>query len=106
MAKDLGAQVEPIRSRPLDAGPYTFVPADDLVLKVWENGRVATCTPWSRSGSTPKATGILGVDVTSSEDEVTMPSPLVDDRSRLCGADTRRHQQTPCASAVLTSFSP
>jgi len=49
---------------------------------------------------------ILGVDVTSSEDEVTMPSPLVDDRIRLCGADTRRHQQTPSASAVLTSFLP
>ncbi|WP_197487872.1 transposase, partial [Rhodococcus sp. LB1] len=31
MAKDLDAQVEAFRSRPLDAGPYTFVAADALV---------------------------------------------------------------------------
>ncbi|WP_418328358.1 transposase [Rhodococcus oxybenzonivorans] len=40
MAKDLDAQVEAFRSRPLDAGPYTFVAADALVLKVRENGRM------------------------------------------------------------------
>jgi transposase-like protein len=39
-AKDLNAQVERFRSRPLDAGPYTFVAADALLLKVRENGRV------------------------------------------------------------------
>ena len=36
MAKDLDGQVEAFRSRPLDAGPYTFVAADALVLKVGE----------------------------------------------------------------------
>jgi putative transposase len=40
MAKELDEQVEALRTRPLDAGPYTFVAADALVLKVRENGRV------------------------------------------------------------------
>jgi len=39
MAKDLDGQVEAFRSRPLDAGPYTFLAADALVLKVREAGR-------------------------------------------------------------------
>jgi putative transposase len=39
MAKDLDGQVEAFRTRPLDAGPYTFVAADALVLKVCESGR-------------------------------------------------------------------
>lgn len=34
MAKDLDVQVEAFRTRPPDAGPYTFVAADPLVLKV------------------------------------------------------------------------
>jgi len=40
MAKELDAQVEAFRTRPLDAGPYTFVAVDALVLKVREGGRV------------------------------------------------------------------
>ena len=40
MAKELDEQVEAFRTRPLDAGPYTFVAADALVLKVREAGRV------------------------------------------------------------------
>jgi transposase-like protein len=40
MAQDLDAQVEAFRTRPLDAGPYTFVAADALMLKVREGGRV------------------------------------------------------------------
>src|SRR3954451_4904395 len=39
MAKDLDQQVEAFRSRPMDAGPYKFVAADSLVLKVREGGR-------------------------------------------------------------------
>jgi putative transposase len=39
MAKDLDGQVEAFRTRPLDAGPCTFVAADALVLKVCESGR-------------------------------------------------------------------
>ncbi len=33
MARDLDEQVEAFRTRPLDAGPYTFVAADALVLR-------------------------------------------------------------------------
>ncbi|GAA4856079.1 hypothetical protein GCM10023222_02700 [Saccharopolyspora cebuensis] len=40
MAQDLDAQVEAFRTRPLDQGPYAFVAADALVLKVREQGRV------------------------------------------------------------------
>ena len=40
MAQELDEHVEAFRTRPLDAGPYTFVAADALVLKVREGGRV------------------------------------------------------------------
>src|SRR5919107_1977689 len=40
MAKDLDGRVEAFRTRPLDAGPYTFVAADALTMKVREGGRV------------------------------------------------------------------
>lgn len=69
MAKDLDAQVEAFRSRPLDQGPYTFVAADALVLKVRENGRVVNVHALVAVGV--KADGyreILGVEVTSAED--------------------------------------
>src|SRR5881227_3826674 len=38
MAAYLDAQVEAFRNRPLDAGPYTFVWADALTIKVREGG--------------------------------------------------------------------
>ena len=40
MAKDLDALVRDFRERPLDAGPYTFLAADALTMKVREGGRV------------------------------------------------------------------
>jgi putative transposase len=40
MAKELDEHVESFRTRPLEAGPYTFIAADALVLKVREGGRV------------------------------------------------------------------
>src|SRR3954452_11091061 len=40
MAKDLDEQVEAFRTRPLGDGPYTFVAADALMMKVREGGRV------------------------------------------------------------------
>jgi transposase-like protein len=40
MAKDLDDQVTAFRTRPLDEGPYTFVAADALTMKVREGGRV------------------------------------------------------------------
>src|SRR3954470_16635741 len=40
MAGDLDAHVEDFRTRPLDAGPYTFLAADALTMNVREGGRV------------------------------------------------------------------
>ncbi len=69
MAKELDEQVEAFRNRPLDQGPYTFVAADALVLKVRENGRVVNVHTLVAVGV--NADGyreILGIDVTSAED--------------------------------------
>jgi putative transposase len=69
MAKDLDAQVEAFRTRPLDAGPYTFLAADALVLKVREGGRVVGVHALVATGV--NADGhreILGLQVTSAED--------------------------------------
>jgi putative transposase len=40
MAQDLDGQVADFRNRPLDTGPYTFLAADALTMKVREGGRV------------------------------------------------------------------
>ena len=40
LAKSLDAAVEAFRSRPLDAGPYTYVWLDALTQKVREGGRI------------------------------------------------------------------
>ena len=69
MAKDLDAQVEAFRTRPLDAGPYTFVAADALVLKVREGGRIVNVHALLATGV--NAAGyreILGLHVTTAED--------------------------------------
>jgi putative transposase len=69
MARDLDAVVEDFRTRPLDAGPYTFVAADALVLKVREGGRVVGVHALLATGV--NADGhreILGLQVTSAED--------------------------------------
>jgi putative transposase len=69
MAKDLDAQVADFRHRPLDTGPYTFVAADALVLKVREGGRVVNVHALVATGV--NADGhreILGLQVTSAED--------------------------------------
>jgi transposase-like protein len=69
MAKDLDSQVEAFRTRPLDAGPYTFVAADALVLKVREAGRTVKVHALLATGV--NADGyreILGLHVTSAED--------------------------------------
>ena len=50
MAKELDTAVEAFRTRPLDAGPYTFVAADALVLKVRDQGRVVNVCPLAPSG--------------------------------------------------------
>jgi putative transposase len=70
MAKELDAHVHEFRTRRLeDAGPFTFVAADALVLKVREGGRVVPVHALVATGV--NADGhreILGVQVTTSED--------------------------------------
>jgi putative transposase len=70
MAKELDAHVEEFRTRRLeDAGPFTFVAADALVLKVREGGRVVPVHALVATGV--NADGhreILGVQVTTAED--------------------------------------
>jgi transposase-like protein len=69
MAKDLDAQVAAFRSRPLDAGPYTFLAADALVLKVREGGR--TVTVHAMVATAVNAEGfreVLGLQVSTAED--------------------------------------
>jgi transposase-like protein len=69
MARDLDEHVASFRTRPLDQGPYTFVAADALVLKVREGGRVVNVHALLAAGV--NADGhreILGVQVTSAED--------------------------------------
>jgi putative transposase len=69
MATDLDEAVEAFRTRPLDAGPYTFVAADALVLKVREGGRVVAVHALLAVGV--NADGhreVLGLQVTTGED--------------------------------------
>jgi transposase-like protein len=69
MAKELDGQVADFRHRPLDAGPYTFVAADALVLKVREGGRVVNVHALVATGvNTDGHREILGLQVTSAED--------------------------------------
>jgi transposase-like protein len=70
MAKDLDGHVEQFRTRSLaEAGPFAFVAADALVLKVREGGRVVPVHALIATGV--NADGhreVLGVQVTTSED--------------------------------------
>ncbi|MDI9941784.1 transposase, partial [Rhodococcus sp. IEGM 1351] len=60
---------EAVRRRPLEPGPYTFVAADALVLKLRENGRVVNVHTLVAVGVHAEGyREILGVDVTTSED--------------------------------------
>jgi putative transposase len=69
MAKSLDEQVQQFRTRPLDAGPYTFLAADALTLKVREGGRIVNVHALLATGV--NADGyreILGLQVSSAED--------------------------------------
>ncbi|TCM32501.1 IS256 family transposase [Kribbella sp. VKM Ac-2568] len=69
MAAELDEQVHQFRTRPLDQGPYTFVAADALVLKVREGGRVVNVHALVATGVNGDGhREILGVEVTSAED--------------------------------------
>jgi putative transposase len=69
LAKSLDGAVEQFRSRPLDAGPYRFVQADAMTVRVREGGRTVLVHALVATGV--NADGhreILGLEVTSSED--------------------------------------
>jgi transposase-like protein len=69
LATHLDAQVEAFRSRPLDGGPYRFVQADALTMKVREGGRVINVHCLLAVGVNGDGhREILGLDVASSED--------------------------------------
>ncbi len=69
LAKHLDGQVEAFRSRPLDGGPYRFVQADALTMKVREDGRVVNVHCLLAVGVNGDGhREILGLDVVSSED--------------------------------------
>jgi transposase-like protein len=69
MAAHLDTQVTAFRSRPLDAGPYTFVWVDALTVKVREDGRVVNVHALLATGvNTDGHREILGLDVASAED--------------------------------------
>ena len=68
MARDLDELVRDFRERPLDAGPYTFLAADALTMKVREGGRVIKIAVMVATGV--NADGfreILGVATSTSE---------------------------------------
>jgi putative transposase len=68
MARDLDELVRDFRERPLDAGPYTFMAADALTMKVREGGRVIKIAVMVATGV--NADGfreILGVATSTSE---------------------------------------
>ena len=69
MAKELDAHVEEFRTRSLaESGPFTFVAADALVLKVREGGRVGVHALVATGVDADGHRQVLGLQVTSSED--------------------------------------
>jgi putative transposase len=69
MAKSLDEAVQAFRTRPLDAGPYTYLWLDALALKCREGGRIANVA--AVVATAVNADGhreILGLDVLTSED--------------------------------------
>ena len=67
MAKELDTAVEAFRI--LDAGPYTFMAADALVVKVREQGRVVNVHALIAVGVNAEGyREMLEVDVTTTED--------------------------------------
>jgi transposase-like protein len=70
MAASLDEQVAAFRTRPLDAGPYTFVAADALVVKVREAGRVVNVHLLLATGVNGEGyKEILGLQIASAEDK-------------------------------------
>ncbi|PRZ34769.1 transposase-like protein [Antricoccus suffuscus] len=68
MAKDLDEQVAQFRTRPLSDGPYSFMAADALMMKVREGGRVVKVAVMVATGVNGDGyREVLGVQASSSE---------------------------------------
>ena len=124
MAAELDEAVEAFRTRPFDAGPYTFVAADALVLKVRENGRVIGVHTLIASGvNAAKAVGTLGqcpqmsvgglrqgvgqAVVEGVPDEVTVAADAAGQGDELGDARVRRPRQPPGQQlAAACAFDP
>ncbi len=84
LAKDLDEMVADFRGRPLDAGPYTYVWADALTMKVREGGRIVNVACLLAVGVNGEGhREILGLDVATTEDGAGWLAFL---RSLLAGA--------------------
>ncbi len=69
LAKELDVVVDAFRSRPLDAGPYTYVWLDALTQKVREGGRIVNVACVIATGVNGNGNReILGFDVITTED--------------------------------------
>ena len=69
MATSLDEMVTDFRNRPLDAGPYTYVWADALSMKVREGGRIVNIACLLAVGVNAEGNReILGVDLATAED--------------------------------------
>lgn len=69
MAASLDEMVTDFRDRPLDQGPYTYVWADALTMKVREGGRIVNIACLLAVGVNAEGhREILGVDLATSED--------------------------------------
>jgi transposase-like protein len=69
IAKDLDEVVDDFRNRPLDRGPYTYVWADAMFLKVREGGRVANVALLHAVGVNGDGhREILGLELSTTED--------------------------------------
>jgi len=97
MAKELDTHVEEFRTRSLtETGPFTFMAADALVLKVREGGRVVPVHALAATGV--NANGhreILGVQVTSSEDGAGWLGFFRDLTARGLSGGRARHHRRP-----------
>ncbi|MBB2986099.1 transposase-like protein [Terracoccus luteus] len=68
MAKDLDEQVAAFRTRPLNDGPYTFVAADALTMKVREAGRVVKVAVMVATGVNAEGyREVLGIHTATTE---------------------------------------
>jgi len=69
MAAELDQEVEAFRTRPLDAGPYTYVWLDAMVQKVREGGRIQNVAVVIATGVNAEGhREVLGMDVITTED--------------------------------------